>query len=103
MTRAGLIDCISSKAKMGRDRAELLVDTVFGCLKRSLLQGEKIELRGFGTFQVRSYRAYEGRNPRTGAPVEVRPKRLPHFKTSLELAARIDQNHGKEPARARTR
>jgi integration host factor subunit beta len=95
VTRAGLIERISEKGQMHRSRAELLVDTVFDCLEQSIRRGEKIELRGFGTFHVRSYRAYKGRNPRTGQIVEVKPKRLPHFKASTELAARIDPRRGK--------
>jgi integration host factor subunit beta len=63
---------------------------VFGCLEQSIRCGEKVELRGFGIFQVRSYRAYKGRNPRTGHVVAVRPKRPPHFKVSIELAARVN-------------
>jgi integration host factor subunit beta len=94
--RTDLIERISEKGKMKRDRAELLLDTVFDCLKQSMRRGERIELRGFGTFQVRSYKAYTGRNPRTGEIVEVKPKRLPHFKVSDELAARIDPRRGKK-------
>ena len=96
MTRAGLIERISKERQMHRSRAELLVDTVFDCLEQSIRRGEKIELRGFGTFQIRSYRAYKGRNPRTGQLVAVKPKRLPHFKVSIELATRIDQRRGKK-------
>jgi integration host factor subunit beta len=95
MTRADLIELICEKGQMHRSRAALLVDTVFDCLKQSIRRGEKIELRGFGTFQVRSYRAYKGRNPRTGQLVAVKPKRLPHFRVSVALAARIDPRRGK--------
>ena len=97
MNRADLIERVSKKGQMNRGQAELLVDTVFDCMERSLRQGEKIEVRGFGTFQIRSYRAYKGRNPRTGQIVEVKPKRLPHFKVSNELAARIDLRRGRKP------
>jgi integration host factor subunit beta len=93
--RADLIELLSEKGQISRLRAELLLDTVFDCLKQSMRRGERIELRGFGTFQVRSYRAYTGRNPRNGQLVAVKPKRLPRFKVSNELAARIDQGRGK--------
>ncbi len=56
-----------------------------------MIRGEKIAIRGFGTFQVRSYRAYKGRNPRSGQVVAVKPKRLPHFKVSTELATRVNK------------
>ena len=96
MNRADLIERVSKNGQMDRGRAELLVDTVFDCLVRSLRQGEKIELRGFGTFQIRSYGAYKGRNPRTGQIVEVKPKRLPHFKVSKELADRVNDGRGRK-------
>ena len=96
MTRVDLIEHVSEKGQISRLRTELLLDTVFGCLKQSMLRGERIEFRGFGTFQIRSYRPYRGRNPRTGQIVAVEPKRLPHFKVSKELAARIDQGHGQK-------
>jgi integration host factor subunit beta len=99
MTKAALITIISDKLKFPWARAELLVDVVFDCLAQSMSRGEKIEIRGFGTFQVRSYRAYKGRNPRTGQVVAVRPKRLPHFKVGTELAARINQRRVVESAR----
>ena len=98
MTRADLIERICEKGHMHRSRAELLVDTVFDCMGQSISRGERIELRGFGTFQIRSYRAHGGRNPRTGQLVEVKPKRLPHFKVSNELAVRIDPRRGKSLA-----
>ena len=90
MTRADLIESISQKRKMPKAQAELLVNTIFDCMEQSIRRSEKIEIRGFGTFHVRSYRAYRGRNPRTGQIVEVKPKRLPHFKVSIELAARVN-------------
>jgi integration host factor subunit beta len=95
MTRADLIERISEKGHMIRSQAALVVDTVFNCMEQSIGRGERIELRGFGTFQVRSYRAFKGRNPRNGQIVEVKPKRLPHFKASTALATRIDQRRGK--------
>jgi integration host factor subunit beta len=90
MTKVDLITIIADKLKFPWARAELLVDVVFGCMEQSMSRGEKIEIRRFGSFQVRSYRAFKGRNPRTGQVVEVRPKRLPHFKVAKELAARIN-------------
>ena len=72
-------------------RAELLVDVVFRCLEQSMNRGEKIEIRGFGSFTLRQYRAYEGRNPRTGAIVPVKPKRLAFFKVGKELRERVNK------------
>ena len=73
---------------------KLLVDVVFACLEQSMSHGEKIEIRGFGTFTVRQYRAYDGRNPRTGAIVPVKPKRLAFFKVGKELRERVNQRPG---------
>jgi len=95
MTRADLIERICEKGHMPRPRAELLVNTVFDCLEQSMRRGEKIEVRGFGTFQIRGYRAYKGRNPRTGQLVAVKPKRLPHFRASVALVERINERRGK--------
>jgi integration host factor subunit beta len=96
MTKADLITIIADKLKFPWARAERPVDVVFGCMEQSMSRGEKIEIRGFGSFQVRSYRAYKGRNPRSGQIVAVSPKRLPHFRVSTELAAKINQRRGKE-------
>jgi integration host factor subunit beta len=95
MTRADLIERIARRGQMSDARAELLVDTILGCLEQAFRQGERIELRGFGTFQVRQYKKYLGRNPMTGQTVAVQSKRVPHFKVSRELAARINRKHGK--------
>ena len=95
MTRDDLIERIAVRTKMSRTQAENLVCTIFGSMKQSLRLGERVEIRGFGTFQVRSYKGYKGRNPRTGTHVEVAPKRLPFFKVSKNLAA--DVNGGRAP------
>ena len=100
MTKANLITIIADKLKFPWARAELLVDVVFGCMEQSMSRGEKIEIRGFGSFTVRQYRAYDGRNPRTGAVVPVKPKRLAFFKVSTELATRVNDGRRatEEPA-----
>ncbi len=75
---------------MPKGRAELLVSCIFDSMERALRSGERIEIRGFGSFEIRSYKAYEGRNPRTGSAVNVKPKRLPFFKVGKELKERIN-------------
>ena len=101
MTRDELIESIAKRTKMSRPQAESLVWTIFDSMEQSLRQGQRIEIRGFGTFQVRSYKGYRGRNPRTGTPVEVAPKRLPFFKVSKNLAAEV--NGGRDSSSARRR
>ena len=85
MTKADLIDEVSRLAELTRKDSEVIVETIFDSIVRSLRVGDKIEIRGFGSFTVRPYKAYSGRNPRTGAPVPVPPKRLPFFKVGKEL------------------
>jgi integration host factor subunit beta len=98
MTRDDLIERIAARTKMSRTQAENLVYAIFGRMEESLRQGERIEIRGFGTFQVRSYKGYKGRNPRTGTPVEVAPKHLPFFRVSKNLAAEVNRGQTKKPA-----
>jgi integration host factor subunit beta len=93
MTKADLIAVVADKLKLPWARAELLVDQIFSCMTEALQQGQGIEIRGFGSFTVRDYKAYEGRNPRTGDTVHVRPKRLAFFKVGKELRERV--NHGR--------
>lgn len=85
MTKADLIEDISRAAEMSRKDAELIVDTVFESIVRSLRTGQKIEIRGFGSFRTRERKSRLGRNPKTGARVEVPAKRIPYFKPSKEL------------------
>ena len=91
MTRADLIAVIAEKLKFPWARAELLVDQIFSSMSDALMRGEGIEIRGFGSFTVRQYRAYDGRNPRTGATVHVKPKRLAFFKVGKELRERVNE------------
>jgi len=92
MTKSDLVEHLSTKLNLPKGRAEALVDCVFDTMERALRNGERIEIRGFGSFEIREYKAYEGRNPRTGATVEVKPKRLPFFKVGKELKERINQS-----------
>src|SRR4051794_27118905 len=90
MTKSDLIEHLCQVQKLPKGRAELLVNTIFDCLEQALRRGERIEIRGFGSFEIRHYRAYQGRNPRTGSTVAVRPKRLPFFKVGKELKERVN-------------
>ena len=89
MTRSDLIQHLAETKKMTLQHAEALVNAVFACMEQSLRRGERIEIRGFGTFQVRSYKGYAGRNPKTGEAIQVAPKRTPFFKVSKSLAAQV--------------
>jgi integration host factor subunit beta len=100
MTKSDLIQQIAEKLKIPTARAEGIVNTVFGAMTDALVRGDRIEIRGFGTFEVRSYKGYEGRNPKTGNPVQVAPKKLPFFKIGKELHERLNRNRAAAPAPA---
>ena len=92
MTKSELIDAIAARADLTKARAEMVVNCVFDTMTGALQDGQGIEIRGFGSFTVRPYKAYSGRNPRTGAPVPVPPKRLPFFKVGKELKELVNQS-----------
>src|SRR5688572_13981571 len=90
MTKSELIERISEQLKLPSGKAEQIVNCVFDSMVAALQQGEGIEIRGFGSFTVRQYKSYEGRNPRTGEAVHVSPKRLPFFKVGKDLRLRVN-------------
>ena len=90
MTKSELIETVANKLKLPKGKAELIVNCIFDSMEESLKRGERIEIRGFGSFEIRHYKAYEGRNPRTGDKVDVKPKRLPFFKVGKELKERVN-------------
>src|SRR3954452_21058067 len=91
VTKSDLIETVAQKLHLPKGKAELIVNCVFDSMEESLKKGERIEIRGFGSFGIRHYKAYEGRNPRTGDPVGVHPKRLPFFKVGKELKERVNE------------
>src|SRR5437016_5517227 len=93
MTKADLIDDVAGAVEMSRKDSEIIVETIFESIVKSLRSGDKIEIRGFGSFRTRQRDARVGRNPKTGARVEVPAKKIPYFKPSKELKDVI--NHGK--------
>jgi integration host factor subunit beta len=85
MTKAELVEEVSRAATATRKDAETVVETIFGCIVKALQGDDKVEIRGFGSFRTRKRRGRTGRNPKTGAKVQVPPKRIPFFKPSKEL------------------
>ncbi len=90
MNKSGLIDKIADKAKLPRKKAEELIELIFDSMTETLVSGQRIEIRGFGSFVVRDYGTYKGRNPRTGESIQVKPKKLPFFKVGKELKEQVD-------------
>ena len=85
MNKNNLTKKLSEKMKIQAREARVIVDNIFNTMKESLEKGERIEIRGFGSFVMRQYGGYKGRNPKTGKIVDVPPKKLPHFKVGREL------------------
>ena len=92
VTKSELIEHISEQLKLPTGKAEQIVNCVFDSMVKALQDGDGIEIRGFGSFTVRQYKAYEGRNPRTGETVPVAPKRLPFFKVGKDLRERVNRS-----------
>jgi integration host factor subunit beta len=85
MTKAELVEEVARAAELNKRDAEVIVETVFDSIIGALHKGEKVELRGFGSFRTRERGPRRGRNPKTGAPVDVPAKRVPYFKPGKEL------------------
>jgi integration host factor subunit beta len=90
MTKSELIEALSKKENLTEKPAMDIVNLVFDGFTNALKNGGRIEIRGFGSFVMKEYEAYKGRNPKTGKVVEVKPKRLPFFKVGRELKKKVD-------------
>ena len=91
MTKADLVERVANEADMTKKDAEHLVEIIFDTIISTLNKGEKIELRGFGSFRLRSRNSRKGRNPKTGESVEIPAKRVAYFKPGKELKEVINQ------------
>jgi len=97
MTRSELVDALAGARNLPRSTAERVVDVVFDTMAEALTAGNRVEVRGLGSFQVKQYGGYTGRNPRTGTPVLVKPKTLPVFRVGKELREKlVDSKTGEE-------
>lgn len=90
MTKSQLIEAVVAKSGFPRKVVEVAVNCIFDSMVDTLRDGERIEIRGFGNLTVREYKAYVGRNPKTGEPVPVPAKRMPFFKVGKDLRERIN-------------
>ncbi len=100
MTKADLIEEVSRAVEMSRKDSEIIVETVFESIIKSLQGGDKIEIRGFGSFRTRPRAARVGRNPKTGERVDVPAKKIPYFKPSKELKDLVNGGQAAEPSAA---
>jgi integration host factor subunit beta len=93
MTKSELIDKLTEKLpERKRLDAETIVETVFGAMTEALAKGDRVEIRGFGSFQLRERRARIGRNPKSGVKVEVEEKKVPFFKAGKDLKILVDKS-----------
>ena len=90
MNKTDLFEALAAKEKLTEKIATEIINLIFNGFVDRLKKGGRIEIRGFGAFTVRKYKAYTGRNPRTGKDIKVRPKKLPYFKVGKELKGMVD-------------
>ena len=91
MNKSELIKTLAEEANLPMEDATMVVNTFVHAMKDALIAGDRIEIRGFGSFKVKEYSGYAGRNPKTGESVSVIPKRLPFFRAGKELKEYINQ------------
>jgi integration host factor subunit beta len=89
MNKSEMIEALAEKKGISLKKAEEIINTIFDSMTNAMLSGDRIEIRGFGSFVVNDYKAYTGRNPKTGDSIAVKPKKLPFFKVGKELKERI--------------
>ena len=93
MNKSDLIEALALDQNLSINMADSIIDTMLEAMTDTLVEGGNIEIRGFGSFTVREYQSYSGRNPKTGNKIEVKPKKLPYFKVGKELREAV--NDGK--------
>ncbi len=90
MNKSDLITALAKKENLTEKESQAIIDLVFDGFTETLKKGGRIEIRGFGSFSVRNYGAYKGRNPKTGGPISVKEKKAAFFKVGNELKRRVD-------------
>ncbi len=92
MNKSELVESLANKKNLTYKKAEEIVNLIFDSMTQALVEGGRIEIRGFGSFVVKDYKSYMGRNPKTGEVIQVMPKKLPFFKVGKELRERVNQS-----------
>ena len=92
MNKSELIERLAEKSGVNVMQSEEVVNLIYKKMRDTMVNGGRIEIRGFGSFVVKEYQAYQGRNPKTGEKISVPPKKLPFFKVGKELKERIDRS-----------
>ena len=91
MNKSNLMEALAAKESLTEKQAMDIVNLIFNGFTDTLKKGDRIEIRGFGSFTVREYESYKGRNPKTGKNIDVRQKKLPFFKVGLDLKGLVDR------------
>jgi len=91
MTKSQLIEALAKEENITLKIAEVVVNTTFDSIENALVNGDRVEIRGIGSFKVKEYKEYKGRNPKTGDVIKVKSKKLPFFKVGKELKERVDK------------
>lgn len=90
MNKSQLIEALAKAENLTIKKAEMVINTIFDSIEDALVNGDRVEIRGFGSFKVKDYDGYQGRNPKTGEVIQVGKKKLPFFKVGKELKERVD-------------
>ena len=90
MNKSELIKALAEKKNLHVDESTKIVSAFIDSIKEALVRGDRVEIRGFGSFKIKDYNGYTGRNPKTGDVVDVRPKKLPFFRPGKELKEYIN-------------
>ena len=90
MNKLDIIKRLQNETDLTKNEATIAVETFFNEMANALSNGDRVEIRGLGSFHVRKYKAYTGRNPKTGEKVKIKPKKLPYFKCGKDLKKRVD-------------
>jgi integration host factor subunit beta len=85
MNKSELIKTLAERCNIQVEESSIIVNSFFDAIKDSLEKGDRVEIRGFGSFKLKDYQGYVGRNPKSGDEVEVQPKRLPFFRPGKQL------------------
>ena len=91
MNSSDLVNIIKDQEDLSAKDAKKICDTFFDTIKETLAKGDRVEIRGFGSFTIKGYKPYTGRNPKTGVQISVPPKKLPFFKVGKELKEMVDK------------
>jgi len=89
MNKSELVELLAEQKDISNKRAEEVVNLIFSSMTEALAEGDRIEIRGLGSFVIKEYESYTGRNPKTGQAITVKPKKLPFFKVGKELKERV--------------